>query len=229
MKTMMLFDLITSRNSLPTLLGITLFAGVVIAVGMGTPIAAAACVAAMVPFMYLFNVAAVDEQNGWERFRLTLPLTRRQVVYGRYGSVLLVAACALVLGLMVGVLIGKGATLLPAGALPEGLALDDIGTGALMVAAVLVALMVLTSAAVGLPFIVRYGMTKGTRLVPAVLLLALSAGMAFFGGQAEALSLDALLTGFGAFALAAGATVAVLVLYGASALLSARLYEQREL
>lgn len=62
----------------------------------------AAAIAAMVPFTGLFSLAAYDEQNNWELFRLTLPLTRRQVVFGRYASIALLTVGSLALALVLG-------------------------------------------------------------------------------------------------------------------------------
>lgn len=228
MKAMLFSDLITSRNSFPALLGITVFVAAFIAVGSGTVVAAVGCMAAMVPFMYLFSIAAYDEWNGWERFRLTLPLSRRQVAYGRYASMLVVTACALAFSLAIGTLIGAVAQALPAGVAPEGLSLREAGLPALATAGVASALVVLLVSAVTLPLVMRFGMTSGTRLVPVVIVLALAAGMVIFGGEG-ALDVDGLLESAGpAMAMTVAAAVA-LVLYGASAALSAWLYERREL
>ena len=228
MKAMLFSDLITARNSFPALLGITVFAAAFIAVGSGMTVAAVGCMAAMVPFMYLFSIAAYDEWNGWERFRLTLPLSRRQVAYGRYASMLVVTACALAFSLAIGLLIGGVAQALPAGVVPESLSLDEAGLPVLATAGMAAALVVLLTSAVTLPLVMRFGMTSGTRLVPVVLVLAVAAGMVLLGGEST-LDVDELLTSAGPSMAMAVAAVVALALYGASALLAARLYEQREL
>lgn len=229
MKAMVFSDLITARNSFGTLLGITLFVSAFIAVGTDTLIAAVACMGAMVPFMYLFSISAYDEQGGWEQFRLTLPLTRRQVAYGRYASMLAVTGCTTVLALAAGLLIGAVAGALPAGMVSEGLLLGVTTPEMLAVAVVAVDLIILLSAAVTLPLIMRFGMTKGTRLVPVVMLLALSAVAGLLGTGVDAIGLDAVLTSGNIMAIMAVAAVVTLALYGASALLAAQLYERREI
>ncbi len=229
MKAMVFSDLITARNSFGALLGITLFVSAFIAVGTDTLIAAVACMGAMVPFMYLFSISAYDEQGGWEQFRLTLPLTRRQVAYGRYASMLALTGCAMVLALAAGLLIGAVAGALPAGMVPEGLLLGVTTPEMLVVAVVAVGLIILLSAAVTLPLIMRFGMTKGTRLVPVVMLLALSAVAGLLGTGLDTIGLDAVLTSGSIMMVMAVGAVVALSLYGASALLAARLYEQREL
>lgn len=229
MKAMVFSDLITARNSFGALLGITLFVSAFIAVGTDTLIAAVACMGAMVPFMYLFSISAYDEQGGWEQFRLTLPLTRRQVAYGRDASMLALTGCAMVLALAAGLLIGAVAGALPAGMVPEGLLLGVTTPEMLVVAVVAVSLIILLSAAVTLPLIMRFGMTKGTRLVPVVMLLALSAVAGLLGTGLDTIGLDAVLTSGSIMMVMAVGAVVALSLYGASALLAARLYEQREL
>ena len=229
MKAMVFSDLITARNSFGALLGITLFVSAFIAVGTDTLIAAVACMGAMVPFMYLFSISAYDEQGGWEQFRLTLPLTRRQVAYGRYASMLALTGCAMVLALAAGLLLGAVAGALPAGMVPEGLLLGVTTPEMLVVAVVAVGLIILLSAAVTLPLIMRFGMTKGTRLVPVVMLLALSAVAGLLGTGLDTIGLDAVLTSGSIMMVMAVGAVVALSLYGASALLAARLYEQREL
>ena len=67
MKTMMLSDLLTMRSSLQQMLVIVLAITIVMAAAMGTLMAAIAAVSAMIPFLYLFSVSSIDEQNGWER------------------------------------------------------------------------------------------------------------------------------------------------------------------
>ena len=79
MKAIIVSDFAVLRSALLQLLGICL----VIALFMGYVMGAvdtAAAIAAMIPFTGLFSLAAYDEQNNWERFRLTLPLTRRQAL-----------------------------------------------------------------------------------------------------------------------------------------------------
>ena len=85
MKAMIVSDFAVLRSVLLQLLGICLVVALFMGYVMGA-VDTAAAIAAMVPFTGLFSLAAYDEQNNWERFRLTLPLTRRQVVFGRYAS-----------------------------------------------------------------------------------------------------------------------------------------------
>lgn len=231
MKAMVFSDLITSKNSSIQLFGITLFVSVFIAFGTGTLITAVACMATMVPFMYLFSISAYDEQNGWERFRLTLPISRRQVAYGRYASMLIIMLASLAVSFVVGVLIGLVAEAMPAGMVDKGIYLSEWGLQAIFAVGILTQIVILLAAAASLPFIMRFGVTKGSRLVPVVLVLALSFGIAFFTNNVTFLDLSAISGNVeSVFAVAIAIAIAVsLILYCASAYLSGRLYEKREL
>lgn len=120
MKAMIVSDFAVLRSALLQLLGICLVIALFMGYVMGA-VGTAAAIAAMIPFTGLFSLAAYDEQNNWERFRLTLPLTRRQVVFGRYASIALLTVGSLALALVLGLGIAALAGLLPAEWLPESL------------------------------------------------------------------------------------------------------------
>ncbi len=231
MRTMLLADLVTSRNMALQQLGVAAIVGVFVAVFVEQLVTTVACIAAMVPFMYLFTMSAYDEQNGWERFRLTLPLTRRQVALGRYASMALMMVVSLAVAVAAGVVVGLVADALPAGIASEHLRLSDWGVTTLLLTGVFAQVVILLAAALSMPFIMRWGMTKGSRLVPIVLVVALSLGCGFFAPKAEQLFPAETLSGgvdilYGPVALVGCVAV---VLYVASALVSARLYDKREL
>ncbi len=230
MKAMIFSDLVTSKNSFLALFGITVFVGVFISIMTTTLIAGVAAIAAMIPFMYLFSISAYDEQNGWERFRLTLPITRKQVAYGRYASTFIIMICSLVLAMAVGLVMGTICTLIPGDAIPEGLKLTTFGVDALFGITVATQLIILAASIVTLPLIMRFGMTKGSRLVPVVMVLALSLCIAYTGNSFDIVLVgDTLSNGYTVALLLAAISAVLLVLYCLSALLSAKLYEKREL
>ena len=73
MKAMIVSDFAVLRSAILQLLGICAIIALFMGYAMGTLVGGAAAITAMPPFMLLFSLAATDEQNGWERFRLTLP------------------------------------------------------------------------------------------------------------------------------------------------------------
>ena len=210
------------------LVGICVVIALFMGYAMGTLVGGAAAIAAMPPFMLLFSLAATDELNGWERFRLTLPLTRRQVVFGRYASLGLIAAATIAFSLALSFLLLGVISCMPAGILPEGL------TPAALVGSVVGAVGVITlGMAVTLPLIFRFGMTRATRLVPVVVVIAIAAGISFFDAGIQPTGVLASLaqwldTGSNYLLLAIAMVAAVALVYAASALIAAKLYEKRE-
>lgn len=59
--------------------------------------AGACAVSAMSPIMVMSSLAGFDNQNGWERYRATLPISRKDIICARYLSIIVfsaVMACA---------------------------------------------------------------------------------------------------------------------------------------
>jgi ABC-2 type transport system permease protein len=230
MRAMIFSDLVTSKNSLPALFGMTVFVSLFIAIVTETLVVAVACMAAMVPFMYLFSISAYDEQNGWERFRLTLPISKKQVAYGRYASMLIIMIATLIVSILLGCAFGLIAEALPEATVPSGLKLSEFGVTTVIGIAVFTQLIILVSAIFTLPLIMRFGMTRGSRIVPIILVIALSTFAAFFSNSLD----EHLTTLFFSNGETLGLFIALacaiaLLLYVASAALSAWLYERREL
>ncbi len=232
MRAMIFSDLITSKNSALALLGTTMLIAIFIAIPTGTLYGAIGACAAMVPFMYLFSISAYDEQNGWERYRLTLPISRRQVAYGRYASMLVVCVCSLVLAIVLGLAIGLVCDMLPAETVPEGVRLSNAGVGEVVGTALLTQTVILFVATLVLPFILRYGMTKATRIAPMLLIFVFAGVCVLAGNTPVGAQIESFVAGLGAGEMAAlvvGVIAVVLALYLLSSLVAARLYEHREL
>lgn len=229
MRAMLLSDLISSRSYLLQLLGISAFVAVFVGVMTENLVAIVGCVAAMVPFLYLFSIASCDDQNGWERFRLTMPISRRQVAYGRYASFFVVLMASAIIATTIAMMVGCIVQLLPEGIVADTVGLDYWGAFELLAAGLSVASVILLASALSLPVIIRFGMTRGARFVPVVVVLALSAVVGFFANNPAIAHLEILLSSSESIVLVLAVLVAVvLAIYIASALVSARLYEKRE-
>ena len=230
MKAMIVSDFAVLRSALLQLLGIYAIIALFMGYVMGA-VGTAAAIAAMVPFMGLFSLAAYDEQNNWERFRLTLPLTRRQVVFGRYASIALLTVGSLALALALGLGIAALAGLLPAQWLPESLSPAE-NTPEMIVGSTIGGVSVVAIAmAVAMPVITRFGMTKAARIVPVIVVLIVA--FAFFGNGVQFTGVLADLvqwldTGSNYLFLAAALVAVVALIYVASAFVAAKLYEKRE-
>lgn len=238
MKTMIVSDFITMRNSMSQLAVINLVCAAFIAAMTQSVLAGASALAVMVPFMYVFSILAYDEMNGWERFRLTLPIGRRQVVLGRYAGILLLSVISGVVALTVAAAFELFAGTLPAGTLPEGLLLPS-GDMPMLVSAVALAIAVVVGvAAFTLPLFMRFGMTKATRIVPIVMVMLIAGGI-YLGGDLGVFS--AVVQGLspvigdvfsdpGASALLLGGSLllVMVVLFAGSAVLAVKMYEGRQ-
>lgn len=238
MKAMIFSDLITMRRSLVQLFGIMAMISVIMAVAVDTLAAAAACAASMIPIMFAFSVSAYDEMNQWESFRLALPMSRRSVVAGRYASLLLVTAASLAVSIVCSFAIAGASALLTDGMGPTSpaasLLLESNPPEMIVGSGLLGAVAVLASAAVALPFIMRFGVTRAARLLPLAVLICVWGFVYLVGedGPLGALLPEGarwLLSDDGFVALTAIVVVAALALYAASLAVSLRVYARRDL
>lgn len=102
MKRAFMSELAIARTLIPSIAGVGLFIFVVLtlanASGGDSGTSAGACaVSAMSPIMVMNSLAGFDNQNGWERYRATLPFSRKDIICARYlciGAFSAVMACA---------------------------------------------------------------------------------------------------------------------------------------
>ena len=89
MKRAFMSELAIARSLIPSIAGVGLFIFVVLTLANASDgdsgMSAGACaVSAMSPIMVMSSLAGFDNQNGWERYRATLPLTRKDIICARY-------------------------------------------------------------------------------------------------------------------------------------------------
>lgn len=102
MKRAFMSELAIVRTLIPSIAGVGLFIFVVLTLantsGGDSGMSAGACaVSAMSPILFMNSLAGYDNQNGWERYRATLPLSRKDIICARYLSIIVfsaVMACA---------------------------------------------------------------------------------------------------------------------------------------
>ncbi len=102
MKRAFMSELAIVRTLIPSIAGVSLFIFVVLTLANASDgdsgMSAGACaVSAMSPIMVMNSLAGFDNQNGWERYRATLPFSRKDIICARYLSVIVfsaVMACA---------------------------------------------------------------------------------------------------------------------------------------
>lgn len=105
MKRAFMSELAIVRTLVPSIAGVGLFIFVVLTLanasdGDASMSAGACAVSAMSPIVVMNSLAGHDNQNGWERYRATLPLSRKDIICARYLCIVAfsaIMACATVL------------------------------------------------------------------------------------------------------------------------------------
>ena len=97
MRTMIQAELTATGRLLAQLLAVSTLVSVFVSVATQS-VATGGVVPAMTLMSYVFSTLAYDEANGWQGFRLTLPISRQNVVVGRYLASLAVAILSALLG-----------------------------------------------------------------------------------------------------------------------------------
>lgn len=236
-------DFACLRGVARNLAGTALFVAAIFALAMGASgvLTAATIVIAL---SVVNRLMAYDEQNNWQAFRQALPLSRGQVACGRYVTVALCVFASLLVGIAVALLTDLVISVVVS--MHPGLQLNSLSE--LLDLSLhlrdLVELFVACGAAgvavsffglaLTLPFMFRFGFTKGTRYIPLVF-VALSL-LVFLGMEGisssgfDSASLAPLLENTGTIVgISLGAVLVSLVVYGLSCLISLRLYTTREL
>lgn len=230
MSAVMWSDLITCKTMLKQQLIVATIVALAVSIPTGSVTVVCPTVAVAMTMSAAVSVVALDERNGWEGFRSCLPLSRRDIIWGRMGFIALLALASVLLGLLLSVVISAAVQLLgPAASIEAG---SYCYEGLDLVFTACVSVLVLGFAlGVTMPLIARFGMTGAVRFVSlvwvALFIVGFIAidrtplGVTLMGG------LDLLLTNAPwlacALVLAAAAT-----LYLLSSLLSAKLYQHRE-
>lgn len=102
MKRAFMSELAIARSLIPSIAGVGLFIFVVLTLANASDgdsgMSAGACaVSAMSPIAVMNSLAGFDNQNGWERYRATLPFSRKDIICARYLCIIVfsvVMACA---------------------------------------------------------------------------------------------------------------------------------------
>ena len=192
--------------------------------------------------MAFFTLSSYDEINAWQGFRAAFPLSRRNLVIGRYAAILCAALLACLFAFAVTELLVQAAMRRPllwlvAAFGPEaqqGVSIWSNPPEILLAAALLGVMAALIALSFTLPLVARFGMTRAVRFAPVValavvallgLLLADMWDYAWLGYASTWLSAD---TDVAFFQIVCMTGVLVLVFYAVSAFVSVKLYEGRE-
>lgn len=232
MKAMIMSDLLIAKKYLVQQLGIAIVVGIFICIMIGNLYVVTPAVGVMIPFSLIIMILSLDERANWQQFRLALPISRGDVIRGRYVSFLLLALLGIAVGLLTAFLVIVAAQLMPN--VPQ---LADLMANfswqALLMVSVAGISIILVMLAIVMPLFSRFGMTKAVRYLP--LLIIFGVWIAFTlpqNGPPPAFALDVLNlleTPAGTVAVAAGILAIVAVAYVISAIISTGLYKKREL
>ena len=233
MKPMITLDFIVARTYLAQEAIVSIPIGIIVSFFIGNVYTMPAAFAALVPFVIGFSLFALDEKNDWEQFRLALPLSRENVITGRYATCALLAVAGILFGAIICLLTIAIASIAPS--LPNASQIVQSTEAMPAIAAPCAgAIANLAMLAIAIPAIAKCGMTKAVRFIPliAVLLVCLAIG-AFGGGEAivivEAAIDEASSTAADFTLLLFAAAVVAMAIYAASCTLSCKLYRHREL
>lgn len=228
MKTMIYSDFALSRDRIlyMALIGVVMF---VVLAGMHLASTAVTCFSAIIPMSFLMVFFINDETGKWEVYRMTMPLSRRDAVFGRYLSILIIMGISFGLFLCLG--LGLDAVFSQLPAFSEWVDADGSESAMVILLSELVTMMViLIMLAVALPVLMRFGFNRATTYLPVALVVIFLIGITLIDPATLEGALTALFTNEGALVLFAVAGCAGgLVLYFASALLAVRLYRGKEL
>lgn len=241
MKRAYMIEMTVLRSYLRQLLGIGFITALFIGIGMQSVIALPAVLTMMLFMMSAMSAAAYDEHNGWGAFRLTMPLSRHDVVLGRYGVIFTIGCCGILIGWVATAIITAAATFMELpGGLSAALAFDVNTMMGSVFATFFCMFMGSFVAGIATPIYFRFGQTKATQYLPLITLLVffiapmlvlnsglLDSGVVEFLSLKNALGFVETPTGLACFVVAAA--VASLVVLAISAAVSLKLYERREL
>ncbi len=234
MKAAFLSEFASVRSTLAQMALIYLACGIFIYVGMKSALGMVGAISAMTPFFLTFTFAGYDAMNGWERYRATLPLSRRDIVLGRYANVLacsiVAAAASIVIGLAVTALVPA----LPIGEEFSARLAEESDPALLTFVAVAALGIMLVVTSFLLPVVLRFGLNKAIRFVPlGMFVVIMLGGLALpnIAGMSEVFTqLDAWLSNPANIPLATAAIAGItLIVFAASCLIAMRLYREKDL
>lgn len=233
---MMKMELAVLKKYLKQITFTMLIVIVCLVAGMGSLMSVPGVAFLTVTFSVSMSASAYDDQNGWGSYRLVMPVTRREVVQGRYAlNLLLAIAAAVVAAVLMTAFIALGSAV----ELPEFLAniavWDNQQLEATLAASISCACIGLCICSVTLPAYFKFGMTKATQYLPFIMIFLSVAPFLVLGviggpllDQVKgAIELAETTGGLGLIAFAALAVS--LAVYAASSFIAVRLYSARDL
>lgn len=239
MKRAYLIEMNVLRGYAIFLLSVGFLVTVLVGVGMQTAIVAPAILTCMYFMMGAMGSAAYDDQNGWGAYRLTLPVSKRDIVLSRYAAIVTLGLIGSAVGFAASLAVmGVASAVELPGGLSDSLAISGERVAGMGFATAFCVLIGSVVASVVTPVYFKLGQTKATQLLPTVIVVLFVVPFMVIGNSGI---LDGgafgFVTDFLAFAetptgLAASIVALIaasLLLLAVSAAVSLKLYEKREL
>lgn len=232
MKRAFMSEFAIMRSFIPSIAGVGLFIFAVLTIanvsdGDSGMSAGAGAVSAMSPIMVMSSLAGYDNQNGWERYRATLPFTRKDIICARYLCIIVFSA-----------IMACAAALLSVIALPlfDGMGISSTGQTIFDIASTSFASMLISLVLVFLtqPLFFRFGHMEALRLSVGLFALLGCGTMAMLSSSnpignwlmsIAGANPDPAVLG----CLCAGIAVLALVLCALSCIVSTKVYRARDL
>lgn len=241
MKTAYLIEMTIFRDYARQLIGLGALVSLCIGFGMQTPLAMPATLTCMFFMMAAMGLAAYDELNRWGLFRLTLPLSRRDVVFGRYAAIVTLGLMGMAVGIAAACIVMGAAALVPLSSdLAEAFSFDAGMLGAMLFTTAFTLLIGATVASVVTPLYFRLGQTRATQILPTAIVLLFVVPVVILGNSGMldggvpglgllSRALEALETPMGMAVGVLACVLAATALLSVSVAISLKLYEHREL
>ena len=229
MKVAMMADFLMVKKSLGQGVMVGVICGLIIGLACGNVNIIPAMVMFMVTIGQYISLVALDERNGWEAYRNTLPVSRKQIITGRIVFVVLLAIAYLALGLVIAVAAGLIAPMLTD--------VFFLAAGDIVLSAEDLTVVAFGSLGAGLallgvfaPILAKYGMTKATRILPLVFVMIFLLVFVLTGGPDGAVfgGLGAFLDGMPLLGVCAFFLVAGAIILAIGGVLAVRFYQQRQ-
>lgn len=167
MKKAFLVELTVLTGYIKQLLPIAAIVGIFIAIGTGNTVALAGIFVSMFSMMGAMAASAYDDASNWGAYRLTFPLSRRDVVLGRYTAVTAMGVLGIAAGVLLQVLaaVVGGLGILPSD-ISSTLTLTEGDILASVFSIFCCLFMGMTAAAFAIPVYFKFGNTKATQFLP---------------------------------------------------------------
>ena len=225
MKNAVVCDLRTLVPFMPSIVVTLICTSAFLMIGSGA-VGAAASVSVTMTLLCAFSLAGYEDQNNWGRFRATLPLSRREVVAGRYATVFILAFAGVLLSVVLSLALQNLLAALPQAESPEPAGLAEVcGSSLASMASGLIV------CAIAIPFLTKFGQARGARAFACAAVLVVSFAIAVGSNMVTSEEIATMLGWIDQNRVASLALLGMISLlaYGVSYVVSLGIYEKKDL